>query len=148
MSNKVSLEACPPIQLPLGVQSVSQSKKKPASVAAIFRLAKLNNHVTPADPPARRFLRRRPREGLRNTKQRIIALDRQKKILDRKTRRCFSRSCPHSTQPFRELSHRFYAHASEATRRPPRLQAQTLLNALTSSSRGLPLPIPAAFRSC
>lgn len=123
-------------------------KKMQAPIAAMLGLPKLKNDVPRTNSPARRFLCRRPRQWLCNAEQRVIAFDRRKKILNRKTCRRFRRSYSSSTRLFRNLSNRLHAHACEATRRHSTLQAQTLANGGKSPSLTLTPPIPAAPRSC
>src|SRR5580700_7619509 len=94
-------------------------------IAAVLDLPKFENNVSETSSSARRFLRRRSSEWLRNTKERIVALDCRKETLDGQAGCRISSTCAAQSSPFWDLSNRLYAHACEATRRYSPLQAQT-----------------------
>lgn len=123
-------------------------KKMQTPIGVEFCLPKLENNVPETNSSARRFLRRRPSERLRNTKERIVALDGRKETLDGQAGCRISNTCAAQSGPFRHLSNRLYAHACEATRRHFTLQGQTLASSGTSSSRTIPPLIPSALRYC
>jgi hypothetical protein len=109
-------------------------------IAAILSFPEFENDIPEINAAARPFIRRRLRQRLRNTKQRIITLDCRNKTLNRKTRRRVSCYYAGSCCPLRHLSNRRYPHASEPTRSPSTLQVETLASANTSP----PLPLRSA----
>ena len=123
-------------------------KKMQTSIAAVLALPKLENNVSETSSSARRFLCRWSSEWLRNTKERIVALNCRKETLDGQAGCRISSTCAAQSSSFGDLTNRLYAHACEATRRRSTLQAQTLAIDNASSSRTVPPPISVAFRSC
>jgi len=117
-------------------------------IAAILSLPELENDIPEINAAARPFIRRRLRQRLRNTKQRITALDCRKKTPNRKTSRHVSCNYASSCCPLRHLSNSLYPHACEPTRSPSTLQVQTLASASTPDHYLITPPIPATRRPC
>ena len=117
-------------------------------IAAILSFPEFENDIPEINAAARPFIRRRLRQRLRNTKQRITALDCSKKTLNRKTSRRVSCNYAGSCCPLRHLSNRLYPHACEPTRSQSTLQVRTLASAARHHQGLCTPPIPATPRPC
>ena len=99
------------------------------AIPAVLSLSKLKQNVAGINATACRFIRRWTFEWMRATKQRITAVDRRKKTLDREPCVRLSGNIGGSSDPPRHLSNCVHAHVCEATRTNSSLQAQRLTSA-------------------
>src|SRR5260370_37761717 len=118
------------------------------SLLAQLAPPKLENNIAKIDAAVRRFIRRRPRQRFGDTKQRIVAVDRRKKILDGQAGRGTTSDAAAHSRPLWHLSNRLYSHICETTRSDSPLQAQSRTRAAPRRHRLFDSPVPATLRPC